>query len=61
MEASQFILPPLTSVCIPKQELGRLAVKILSDRMNRGHTLPMRTELPCDLIIRESCAAPRRE
>ena len=60
MEASQFILPSLTSVRIPKQEMGRIAVKLLSDRMNRGHSIVMRTELPCDLMIRDSCAPPRR-
>lgn len=38
-----------------------MAVKLLSDRMNHGHTLPLRTELPCELIIRDSCAQPRRE
>lgn len=55
-EACQFTSPMLTSVDIPKEELGKFAVKLLSDRIAGGHRLPVRLALPCTLISRESCA-----
>ena len=55
IELAQFITPSLTTIHIPKTELGKMAVRLLLDRMNRGHSLKLRLELPCDLIIRNSC------
>lgn len=60
IEMSQFVTPALTTIHIPKKELGRMAVKLLTDRMNKGHSLKLRLELPCDLIIRGSCDRPCR-
>lgn len=52
--------PSLTTIDIPKKEMSHHAVKILLDRMERGHREHIRVELPCRLIVRESCsyAAP---
>ena len=55
IEMAQFITPSLTTIRIPKTELGTMAVKLLNDRINHGHSLKLRLELPCDLIIRNSC------
>ena len=55
IEMAQFITPSLTTIHIPKTELGKMVVKILMDRMDKGHSLKLRLELPCDLIIRNSC------
>lgn len=55
-EICQFSTPMLTSISIPKEELGKIALKTLVDRMEGGHTLPMKIEIPFSLIIRESCA-----
>nr|WP_143161630.1 substrate-binding domain-containing protein [Bittarella massiliensis (ex Durand et al. 2017)] len=52
---SQFTTPSLTTVDVPKNELGKVAVKLLLDRIEKGHTLPLKVELPCKLIVRESC------
>lgn len=57
-EICQFSTPMLSSINIPKEELGKIAVKILNDRMEGGHSLPLKVEIPFSLISRESCAEP---
>ncbi len=47
--------PMLTTIDIPKEEMARLAVAILGDRMDGGHSAYLRVSLPCRLVIRESC------
>ncbi len=53
---SGMISPSLTTIDIPKREMSHLAVGILLDRLNRGHKEHLRIELPCRLIVRESCS-----
>lgn len=60
LEPAQYIVPGLTTVRIPKKELGRLAVSTLSDRIINRRELPVRTELPCEMVLRESSAPPRK-
>lgn len=55
IEEAQTTVPLLTTVDIPKGDMGRLAVTILLHRMERKHTEHIRVSLPCRLIIRESC------
>lgn len=57
-EICQFTTPMLSSIHIPKEELGKMAVKILIDRIEGGHRLPMKLEIPFNLVTRESCAQP---
>ena len=52
---SSFVQPALTTIHVPKIELGRFAAKILIDRIEGGHELPVRVDLPFELKIRESC------
>lgn len=47
--------PLLTTVNIPKEDMGHMAVNILMDRIKRGHSEFMRVEFPCKVIERESC------
>lgn len=47
--------PMLTTINIPKREMGHLALSLLLDRKNEKHKEAVRTELPCKLIKRESC------
>lgn len=47
--------PMLTTINIPKQEMGHLALSLLLDRKNEKHKEAVRIELPCRLIIRDSC------
>lgn len=47
--------PLLTTIHVPGEEMGKAAVKMLVDRMNRGHAEKMRIEFPSRLVRRESC------
>lgn len=47
--------PLLTTVDIPKEEMGRMAVTILLDRISHKHSEYLRVEFPCKVIERESC------
>ena len=56
VEMCQFVSPMLTSINIPKEDLGKFAVKVLLDRIEGGHHIPVKIEVPYKLIQRESCA-----
>ncbi|MDR1540702.1 MAG: LacI family transcriptional regulator [Clostridiales bacterium] len=56
IEIAQFITPMLTTVGMPKVEMGNVAVRTLIDRMNKVHRMPMKIFLPHKLTIRESTA-----
>jgi DNA-binding LacI/PurR family transcriptional regulator len=55
LEISSYTQPSLTTIRVPMIELGQMAVKILIDRIEEGHALPLRIDLPFKLIVRESC------
>lgn len=55
-ETTQFLTPPLTTVQIPAREMGDWTAKVLIDRMQGGHDLPIRIEVPFKLLERQSCA-----
>lgn len=52
---SQTSTPLLTTVSIPKEDMGRMAVNILLDRIKHNHSEYLRVEFPCKIIERESC------
>lgn len=52
---AQKVSPMLTTIDIPKRDMAHLALVILLDRKNGAHTENVRMELPCRLIVRESC------
>lgn len=56
IEAAALATPALTTISIPKQQMGHLALTMLLDRRNGGHTENIRMELNCHLIVRESCS-----
>ncbi|TCL61873.1 LacI family transcriptional regulator [Hydrogenispora ethanolica] len=58
IEMAAYVTPALTTIRVPKEELGKFAAKILIDRIEGGHTLPVRLDIPFELVVRESCAAP---
>ena len=45
----------LTTVGLPKEEMGKFALYLLLDRMRGGHKSVVRTELEGKLMIRNSC------
>lgn len=55
IQAAEEVSPLLTTVNIPKKDMGKMAVKILLDRISHGHTETLRIEFPPRLIRRESC------
>lgn len=55
IQQSQFLVPSLTTVNVPKSELSRLAVNMLLDKIQNKRQKNIRLDIPHDLIIRESC------
>ena len=54
IDMAKYIRPSLTTIRVPKKELGRFAVKLLADRIETGRKMPVKVELPFELIVRES-------
>ena len=52
---SQSSSPLLTTVNIPKEDMGKMAVTVLIDRIKHKHSECLRVEFPCKIIERESC------
>ena len=55
IDMSQYVSPMLTTVHIPINELGRMAAKTLIDRIEHGHSLPIKIDIPFTITKRESC------
>lgn len=60
IETAQYLSPMLTTVHIPTEDIGRAAAKILIDRINGGHKIPMKIVLPFYIAKRDTCAKPSR-
>lgn len=54
IEVSQFTTPPLSTIHIPKSEIGMMAAKVLVDQIEGNHPLPFKLLMPFQLIIRQS-------
>jgi LacI family transcriptional regulator len=50
--------PPLTTVRQPMLQIGRIAVRLLVERLATPDRPNMATTLPVDVVIRESCGCP---
>jgi LacI family transcriptional regulator len=57
LEVAAVVTPALTTVHFPTAELGSYAAQHLLARL-AGRSFEMRTELPVDLVVRESTAPP---
>ncbi len=56
IEYSAYMHPPLTTVRVPAEQMGRLSAKALFDMIETGNPAQVRQYcLDTDLIIRESC------
>ncbi len=55
IEMSGYISTMLTTVDVPLEEMGKMAVKMLIDHIEGGHKLPVKAELPFRIIERDSC------
>lgn len=49
------VSPLLTTVNIPKEDMGHMAVAVLLDRIKHKHNEILRLEFPCKIIERDSC------
>jgi LacI family transcriptional regulator len=59
MEAASILVPPLTTVRVPMDEIGRTAGRQIIAHID-GDTAAQVTELAVDLIVRGTTAPPRR-
>lgn len=55
-----YLHPPLTTVKLYTEEMGRRAVLVLLERM-QGRKLPLQAVIPSKLIVRESCGGKTDE
>ena len=55
IEAAQTSSPMLSTVHVPKREMAHLAVQLLRDRWEGGHSGVVRMEVEATLMERESC------
>ena len=51
---SEICSPRLTSIRVPKQEMGKMAIERLIDIVNHGDAVKTKTEVSTEFIIRES-------
>lgn len=58
IELASYTTPSLTTVAQPKQEIGRLAVKLLFERMGSPSLPPRHNVLATRLVVRESSTRP---
>ncbi len=59
IEFARYFDPALTTIHQPRAELGRLAAETLLARMTGKGKVPLRTRLPCTLVVRDSACQPR--
>jgi LacI family transcriptional regulator len=59
-ERASIVTPPLTSVRQPLEEMGRIAVSLLTRLIDKERVDALRVELATRLVVRESTAPPRR-
>lgn len=60
IDVAQYMSPMLTTVDVPKEEMGQIATRLLVDRIEKKHRLPMKILLPHRLLVRDSVAKAAR-
>ncbi|MCU6711219.1 LacI family DNA-binding transcriptional regulator [Paenibacillus sp. J5C_2022] len=55
---AEFLNPPLTTVKVHTEEMGKMAVKLLLDQVE-GREVPLHVHVPTKLMIRQSCGAKK--
>ncbi|THF79961.1 LacI family DNA-binding transcriptional regulator [Cohnella fermenti] len=58
IEISEFTSPPLTTIHVPKIEMGIYAVRLLLDYLEHRYSLPVRMTIPYRMVYRRSSDAP---
>ncbi|WAH42078.1 LacI family DNA-binding transcriptional regulator [Alicyclobacillus fastidiosus] len=60
IEMAQFISPPLTTIKVHTETMGKLAAKLLRDRLN-GRDIPVTLTVSTQLVVRGTCSEVRSE
>lgn len=55
---SEYLHPPLTTVRQPLEKMGRMCMQILHSAISNESATQETVYLPCELVVRESCAPP---
>ena len=55
IENVQFTTPTLSSIRVPLEEMGKMAVTLVLDRLRGGHSSYISVDFPFQLTTRESC------
>jgi LacI family transcriptional regulator len=56
IDFAAFMHPPLTTIRVERKEIGKLAVRRLVERLAEPDLIPIRVEVKCSLIERQSVA-----
>jgi len=56
IDIAKFISPPLTTIRVQPEMMGRMAVKLLVDQV-KGREIPVQVTVPSQLIVRSSCGS----
>lgn len=54
IEMARYASTPLSTIRVHTNEMGRIGVKLLLERLN-GRKLPLKVTVPTELVLRESC------
>ena len=54
IESDVFLEPPLTTLSVPKMDMGSEALRLISDIIDRGENSPKKVLMPVELVIRKS-------
>lgn len=55
---SAFTTPPLTTVHAPSAEMGRYGALLIKEMASSTISCPLHIQVPCPLVVRQSCGAP---
>ncbi|MCM3162635.1 MULTISPECIES: LacI family DNA-binding transcriptional regulator [Bacillaceae] len=58
IQMARFASTPLTTVKVYTEQMGRVGVQLLLDKMN-GREIPLKVTVPTKLMVRQSCGANR--
>lgn len=54
VDVSKYTTPPLSTIHIPKTEIGMMAAKVLADQLEGSNPLPFKLLMPHQLLVRAS-------
>ena len=58
-EMSSYVTPALTTISAPAYDMGQHGANLIYAATNLNISTPLKAKIPCQLVKRESCAAPK--